>query len=171
MVKIIVGYQSRSLGTVGQCELEIPTKGWKLNGKELPESSAEYIAHYGAKQSGQDAYASAAGLDEAKGMLEVRIGKWADGTMGVHVGGADPVMRFVREFIRERLGEKQKATYKAFSGDDAAKRRTEYLEGIFEKQSEDVQAKVREWAEGQWKLELDRRKKAAEMDVDAELEL
>lgn len=75
-------------GDVGRTSFEIEGEGltFKIDGKEIPAASAEYLMTF-ALQSLQDAYAGAQDLTEARANFEKKYNALIEGTIGVRSGG------------------------------------------------------------------------------------
>jgi hypothetical protein len=120
-------------------ELQADIAEFKVNGKQLPQTSIEYLLNF-SLQSLQDAYAGADDLTEATANWEKKLAALMDGTVGVRSGGGgmsdeERAELYVAEAIyATKFGkdtEKGKA-FRALKDDD----KTEFLV--------DIAAKLRE---------------------------
>lgn len=160
---------------------------------ELPEHIVRNLLAYGVGQFYQDKAASA--LSEigfardtkhtmteadfqalsakaaemmAEAYARTVAGEWSVRRKGVE---ADPLTRYVhgviRDFFAHPAWAKQKATYKAFKGDDAATRRAEYLDKLFDGLDDARKARVTKLAKD--RLDKDAAKKAQADKLAAEM--
>lgn len=115
--------------------------------------NAEIIAQlvmHGATQKIGDAAAGKDGADAMKAMDAVMVAL-ANGDWGRTRGGAgeDPVMRYVRQILREKMSDATKAEYKALAQED----RDDFLDAKFAALADDVQARVKDAAEARKKID------------------
>ena len=106
-------FAKRDAGVISNVKLEANVTKVTLDGKELPDSSVEYLLMF-ALQSLQDAYAGAKTLDEAKSMFAKKYDKLIAGTIGVRESGesiSDEV-RIGRKIMRQIIREKSPEQYK-----------------------------------------------------------
>jgi hypothetical protein len=127
-------FAHREHGDIGTAKLAIDAKGkWSLDGKELPDSSVEYLMTF-ALQSLQDAYAGCKTPDECKGAFEGKRDKIIEGTIGMRTGGAgvDEFTTVARMIVR-----------KAFKDNNPAK--SDAREAFMALDAADQNAKLDEW--------------------------
>ena len=103
-------FAHKTHGDIGSCKLVVDDNGrWLLDGKELPESSIEYLLTF-SLQSLQDAYAGAKDAAEAVGAFEGKRDKLIEGTIGVRSGGGG---------VPERVAVARSLVKKAFKAADS----------------------------------------------------
>lgn len=127
-------FAHRTHGDIGEATLAVTAKGkLVLDGKELPDASAEYLLTF-ALQSLQDAYAGAADNAECVGAFEAKRDKIIEGTIGVRMGGSgvDEFTRVARMIVR-----------KAFKDNNAAG--SDARETFMALDPSDQDAKLDEW--------------------------
>ena len=142
------------------------------------ELSADIIARlveHGIVQKVGDAAAGAAGkatedesaVDAANRLMAAARDRLYEGVWTAHGGGSsvDPVERFVRGIVRKALSKDQKTAYKEVDDRDA------YLDGIFVKQSDAVQASIRKTAEAMHEADLQRKREDAALVGKISLEV
>ena len=97
-------FAKRNEGTISNVELRVDVTKVTLDGKELPDSSVEYLLTF-ALQSLQDAYAGAKTLDEAKALFAKKYDKLVAGKIGVREAGEsiDDETRIGRKLVRAQI--------------------------------------------------------------------
>ena len=92
-------------GEISNVTLAADVKSVFLDGKELPDSSVEYLLRF-ALQSLQDSYAGAKNLQEAIGMFGAKYDKLIAGKINVRESGGDSVsdeIRIGRKLMRAAI--------------------------------------------------------------------
>ncbi|HEY9155570.1 MAG TPA: hypothetical protein VIM69_10585 [Opitutaceae bacterium] len=97
-------FAKRNEGTISNVKLEVNVQSVHLDGKELPDSSVEYLLTF-ALQSLQDAYAGAKTLPEAKAMFAKKYDKLIEGKIGVREAGesVSDEIRIGRKLMRAAI--------------------------------------------------------------------
>lgn len=90
-------FTHRTFGAIGAVDMEVPVGTFRINGKELPDSSVTHLMTF-ALQTLQDAYAGAKSTDEALGAFNGKLDKLLNGTIGTRGSGdgADERTRVAR---------------------------------------------------------------------------
>lgn len=133
-------YDHKVHGRIGVVEMTADVGKVSIGGKELPATSVEYLLTF-ALQNLQDAYAGADSADDAQGRWQKKLDRLIEGTIGVREAGdgASVEVKMIRTVLGETLRktEKGKEAWKAHEDD-----RAEWLDKVFAKQSEEVQAEI-----------------------------
>lgn len=97
-------FVKRNEGTISNVRLEAQVSKMTLDGKELPDSSVEYLLNF-ALQSLQDAYAGGKTLDECKALFAKKYDRLLAGQIGVRESGEsiDDETRIGRKIVRAQI--------------------------------------------------------------------
>lgn len=156
-------FDHKTHGRIGLVKMEADCKSITINGTELPASSVEYLLTF-ALQNLQDAYAGADSAADAQARFGKKLDRLIAGTIGVREAGdgASAEVKMIRTVLGETLRktEKGKAAWKAHEDD-----RAEWLDAVFAKQSDEVQAEIKAKADA--RLE-EQRAKAKQVKALAE---
>jgi hypothetical protein len=131
----------------GAVAIDFPTKGWTLNGEDLPEASVRAVVNQGL-QILQDTYAGVGKsktVDEAKGMFDKKLAALIAGTVGQRTGGGgvDELTKVMRQIARRAArGQASVEEYKAFTAKPAAEQ-NERLDAIIDKNRDKLEAKAK----------------------------
>lgn len=114
-------FTHRTFGEIGKIAMVADVAKVTIDGKELPETSVEYLLHF-ALQSLQDAYAGAKNPTEAAAAFDKKLKALCEGTIGVRTGGNAGVTEEVavqrsitRTMFKAKAGAKSEAWAK-FTG-------------------------------------------------------
>lgn len=156
-------FNHRTFGQIGRVVLDADVKSVKLNGKDLPIGSIEYLLNF-ALQSLQDAYAGAKSEAEAQGAFNTKLDRLVAGTIGVRLGGgasASEETKIARQITKAALKAKlDKDEFDALTD--------ERLDEVFEKN----EAKLRPMVDARLaELAKERERKAKLAKASGELEL
>ena len=115
MLMIERTFVKRNEGTISNVRLEADVTKVTLDGKELPDSSVEYLLNF-ALQSLQDAYAGGKTLDECKALFAKKYDRLIDGKIGVRDSAEtiDDATRIARKIVRQQL-RANKAVWEKFA--------------------------------------------------------
>lgn len=133
-------FDHKKFGRVGVVEMSAGVSGISINGKELPKSSIEYLLTF-ALQNLQDAYAGAESADDATKRWGDKLARLVEGNIGVRSSGpsVSRETKVRRNVLAEQIRVKGKG--EVLKGLEGAER-AEFLDGVFDKQSETAQAAI-----------------------------
>lgn len=156
-------FNHKTFGAIGRVVLDADVKSVKLNGKDLPAGSIEYLLNF-ALQSLQDAYAGAKNEAEAQGAFNTKLDRLVSGTIGVRLGGGNSVDEATK--VARQI---TKAAFKFKLDKDAFDALTDdRLDELFEKN----EAKLRPMVDARLaELTKERERKAKLAKASGELEL
>lgn len=150
------GFTHRTFGDIGAVNLVADVAKVTIDGKELPETSVEYLLNF-ALQSLQDAYAGAKNGTEAAANFDKKLKALIEGTIGVRTGASAGVTEEVavqrsitRTMAKTKMGAKSEAWAKFTGFTDAEQ--SEKLDAWYEANKAALEPAVKE--------ELARREKA-----------
>lgn len=161
-------YDHKDHGRIGTVTLEAALGDVTLNGTALPQASVEYLLMF-SLQSLQDAYAGADGADDAKARWEKKLDRLLEGSIGVRAAGdgASAETKAIRGVIGDML--RAAKVWKAKIGSLDEDKRAAALDAIFEGQSPEKQAALRDQAKARLAEAAKRKAQAAAMADTLEL--
>lgn len=158
---------------VGSVEFEIGAIDVKMNGEALPMESFLYIFGYGAKQSGQDAYAGETDFAGCNGALNKRVDAWAEGNPPTRGGGIATDKTIARQLVWKALEAKMSDTDKKAWKDASQADKNAHADKAIAKMDADGLAKAvkaeRDRREAERKAKAEAKAKAASLLGDIDL--
>jgi hypothetical protein len=135
-------FDHKTFGRIGIVNLEAEVGAVKIDGKELPATSVEYLLTF-ALQNLQDAYAGAESAVDAQARFGKKLDRLIEGTIGVRASGdgASAETKAIRAVIGDMLRAAKQ--WKEVIGKLDEDKRDEALDAIFAKQPEAKQAAIR----------------------------
>ena len=167
-VTVARAFDHKTFGRVGIVNLEAECGAFKIDGKELPATSVEYLLTF-ALQNLQDAYAGADSADDANARFGKKLERLIEGTIGVRAqgDGASAMQTAIRAVVSEILRGAGK--WKEIIGALPEDERGAKLDEIFAKQPEAKQAAITAKAEERIAEAAARKAQAKEMASQLDL--